>query len=52
MSIELEKLGYDVIGVDSSPNMLTVAASKKVKIATLCTCAKICVNLICSVVSI
>lgn len=29
MSIELEKLGYDVIGVDSSPNMLTVAASKK-----------------------
>ncbi len=29
MSIEMEKLGYDVIGVDSSPNMLTVATSKK-----------------------
>ena len=29
MSIELEHLGYDVIGVDSSPNMLTVASSKK-----------------------
>lgn len=29
MSIELERLGYDVIGVDSSSSMLTVATSKK-----------------------